>query len=55
MAGGADDPELLAPFADARTTARPANPAVNRAGVEGPELIEPPEHPPEPAQQQLSL
>ena len=34
--------ELLGPLADARTTAAPANPAVNRAGVEGPELIVPP-------------
>ena len=33
--------ELLAPLADARTAAAPANPAVNRAGVEGPELIVP--------------
>ena len=40
---GADDPELFAPCADARARPRaPANPAVNRAGVEGPELIEPP-------------
>jgi putative SOS response-associated peptidase YedK len=31
--------DLLGPLADARTTAAPANPAVNRAGVEGPELI----------------
>jgi putative SOS response-associated peptidase YedK len=52
---GADDPELLAPLADARTTARPANPAVNRAGVEGPELIEPPPPEREPAQQRLRL
>ena len=50
---GADDPELFAPFAAARTTARPANPAVNRAGVEGPELIDPP--PPEPQAQQSLL
>jgi putative SOS response-associated peptidase YedK len=50
---GADDPELLAPLAAARTTARPANPAVNRAGVEGPELIEPPPEPEPAAQQQL--
>jgi putative SOS response-associated peptidase YedK len=50
---GDDDPALMGPFADARTTARPANPAVNRAGVEGPELIEPPASPPEPAQQTL--
>jgi putative SOS response-associated peptidase YedK len=51
---GDDDPALFAPLADARTTARPANPAVNRAGVEGPELIEPPAPEPEP-QQQLPL
>ena len=44
--------ELLAPLADARTTAAPANPAVNRAGVEGPELIVPPPHA-EPAQLRL--
>jgi putative SOS response-associated peptidase YedK len=31
--------ELLASLDDPRTTAAPANPAVNRAGVEGPELI----------------
>ena len=47
------DAELFAPFAAARTTARPANPAVNRAGVEGPELIDPP--PPEPQAQQSLL
>ena len=50
---GADDAELFAPLAAARTTARPANPAVNRAGVEGPELIDPP--PPEPEAQQSLL
>jgi putative SOS response-associated peptidase YedK len=51
---GSDDPELLIPCADARVTAAPANPAVNRAGVEGPELLQPP--PPQPeAQQQLLL
>jgi putative SOS response-associated peptidase YedK len=50
---GADDPELFAPFPAARTGVRPANPAVNRAGVEGPELIEPP--PPEPDAQQTLL
>ena len=51
---GSDDPELLAPFADARVAAAPANPAVNRAGVEGPELLQPP--PPQAeAQQQLPL
>ena len=44
--------ELLAPLADARTAAAPANPAVNRAGVEGPELIVPPPHA-EPAQLRL--
>ena len=44
--------ELLAPLADARTTAAPANPAVNRAGVEGPELLVPPPHA-EPAQLRL--
>jgi putative SOS response-associated peptidase YedK len=31
--------ELLLALDDPRTTAAPANPAVNRAGVEGPELI----------------
>jgi putative SOS response-associated peptidase YedK len=46
---GSDDPELTAPLAAARTTVRPANPAVNRAGVEGAELIEPPQ------QEQLQL
>ena len=46
---GSDDPALFAPFAAARTTVRPANPAVNKAGVEGPELLEPP------AQEQLTL
>jgi putative SOS response-associated peptidase YedK len=49
---GADDPELLVPLEDARVAVAPANPAVNRAGVEGPELIEPPGPP---AQQQLAL
>jgi putative SOS response-associated peptidase YedK len=48
---GSDDPALLAPLAAARTTVRPANPAVNRAGVEGPELIEPPPR----SQEQLTL
>jgi putative SOS response-associated peptidase YedK len=51
---GADDPELLGPCPDERVTVAPANPAVNRAGVEGPELIERPAPQP-PAQQQLSL
>ena len=49
---GADDAELFDPLA-ARTTARPANPAVNRAGVEGPELIDPP--PPQHEAQQSLL
>jgi putative SOS response-associated peptidase YedK len=43
---------LLEPLAAERTTVAAANPAVNKAGVEGPELIVPPE-PTEPAQ--LSL
>jgi putative SOS response-associated peptidase YedK len=34
---------LLAPLADHRTAVAPANPAVNKAGVEGPELLTPPE------------
>jgi putative SOS response-associated peptidase YedK len=45
--------ELLLPFEDRRTTVAPANPAVNRAGVEGPELLVPPE-PEEPAQLRLA-
>jgi putative SOS response-associated peptidase YedK len=44
--------ELLLPVDDQRTTAAPANPAVNRAGVEGPELIVAPP-PEEPAQLRL--
>jgi putative SOS response-associated peptidase YedK len=40
LAGEADG--LLVPLADERCTVLPANPAVNKAGVEGPELIEPP-------------
>jgi putative SOS response-associated peptidase YedK len=51
---GSDEQALMAPLASARTAVRPANPAVNRAGVEGPELIEPPP-PGEPQQQQLQL
>src|SRR3954449_317970 len=39
--------ELLVPLAAERTAAAPANPAVNKAGVEGPELIEPPAEQPE--------
>jgi putative SOS response-associated peptidase YedK len=39
--------ELLVPLDDRRTTVAPANPAVNKAGVEGPEMIVPPaEEPP---------
>ncbi|MEA2310456.1 MAG: hypothetical protein QOE28_424 [Solirubrobacteraceae bacterium] len=51
---GDDAPELLGPLADDRVAVAPANPAVNRAGVEGPELLTPPEPRPD-AQQQLSL
>jgi putative SOS response-associated peptidase YedK len=36
---------LLIPFSSARTAVAPANPAVNRAGVEGPELLIAPEAP----------
>jgi len=43
---------LLGPLAEERTTVAAANPAVNKAGVEGAELLDPPE-PAEPAQ--LSL
>jgi putative SOS response-associated peptidase YedK len=43
---------LLGPLDDGRTNVAPANPAVNKAGVEGPELLVVPE-PSEPAQ--LSL
>jgi putative SOS response-associated peptidase YedK len=50
LAGEADG--VLATIAAARTTAEPANPAVNKAGVEGPELLVVPP-PAEPAQ--LSL
>jgi putative SOS response-associated peptidase YedK len=44
--------ELLLSLDDPRTTAAPANPAVNRAGVEGPELLVAPA-PEEPAQLRL--
>jgi putative SOS response-associated peptidase YedK len=44
---------LLAPLAAERTTAAPANPVVNRAGVEGPELLVVPP-PAEPAQLRLA-
>ena len=36
---------LLIPFPSERVAVAPANPAVNRAGVEGPELLTPPEEP----------
>jgi putative SOS response-associated peptidase YedK len=45
--------ELLFPLADDRTSVAPANPAVNKAGVEGPELIVAPP-PEEPAQLRLT-
>jgi putative SOS response-associated peptidase YedK len=41
LAGEADG--ILEPLAAERTTVAPANPAVNKAGVEGPELIVAPE------------
>jgi putative SOS response-associated peptidase YedK len=53
LSGELDAPaltELLVPLEAERTTAAPANPAVNRAGVEGPELIKPPAAPPPAAQ-----
>jgi putative SOS response-associated peptidase YedK len=43
---------LLGPLASARTAATPANPAVNKAGVEGPELLTLPD-PVEPLQLEL--
>jgi putative SOS response-associated peptidase YedK len=58
LSGELDPPaltELLVPLDAARTTAAPANPAVNRAGVEGPELIEPPADPPPAAQLTLGM
>jgi putative SOS response-associated peptidase YedK len=45
--------ELLAPLDPGRTSTAPANPAVNRAGVEGPELLVVPEAEEEPAQLRL--
>ena len=44
--------DLLRPLDAERTAAAPANPAVNKAGVEGPELLV---VPPESAQAQLTL
>jgi putative SOS response-associated peptidase YedK len=58
LSGELDAPaltELLVPLDAARTAAAPANPAVNRAGVEGPELIEPPAEPPPAAQLTLGM
>ncbi len=47
--------ELLAPLVAERTTAAPANPRVNRAGVEGPELlVAPPQGSGEPEQLRLA-
>jgi putative SOS response-associated peptidase YedK len=37
--------EFLRPLESARVSVAPANPAVNKAGVEGPELLSPPEAP----------
>jgi putative SOS response-associated peptidase YedK len=45
--------ELLVPLDAGRTGAAPANPAVNRAGVEGEELLVPP--PPPAPETQLTL
>ena len=42
--------DLLTPLSDARCAATPANPAVNRAGVEGPELLVAPDGGAEPDQ-----
>jgi hypothetical protein len=36
---------LLIPFGSERVSVAPANPAVNKAGVEGPELLTPPDEP----------
>jgi putative SOS response-associated peptidase YedK len=47
--------ELLVPLDAARTSAMPANPAVNRAGVEGPEMLEAPAAEQPEGQQQLRL
>jgi putative SOS response-associated peptidase YedK len=38
--------EFLVPLDSARVSVAPANPAVNKAGVEGAELLTPPEEPP---------
>jgi putative SOS response-associated peptidase YedK len=52
---GESDLELLAPLADARVTAAPANPAVNRAGVEGAQMLTPPPPGAEREPEQLSF
>jgi putative SOS response-associated peptidase YedK len=48
LSADVDVPEaeaLLLPFPSERVSVAPANPAVNRAGVEGPELLTPPDAP----------
>ena len=48
LSADVDVPEaegLLLPFPSERVSVAPANPAVNRAGVEGPELLTPPDEP----------
>jgi putative SOS response-associated peptidase YedK len=45
--------ELLTPLESARVSVAPANPAVNRAGVEGPELLTPPREPLTPPSESL--
>jgi len=50
-ATAADLAELLAPLPAALTAAAPASPAVNRAGVEGAELLDPSHQRPEPPAQ----
>lgn len=56
LSGDVDVPEaegLLIPFPSERTSVAPANPAVNRAGVEGPELLTPPDEPVSPPSDSL--
>jgi putative SOS response-associated peptidase YedK len=45
--------EFLTPLESARVSVTPANPAVNKAGVEGPELLVPPEEPLTPPSESL--
>jgi putative SOS response-associated peptidase YedK len=45
--------EFLVPLESARVSVAPANPAVNKAGVEGPELLVPPEAPLTPSSDSL--